>query len=150
MPQIIFKFRLTNKLQEGCFSWIFFILCSLQLSDEGGGIPRSQIDKLFNYMYTTAPHPPKPGTTTIPPLVRQSSKTIQPIPKLPLRLLTQLPTTQTHASSASDRSYISTTDRSYTSCAMLGQIDNDVSHFDRDTDSPYKDLSQSDVSSLVS
>ncbi len=41
---------------------------TIKLSDEGGGIPRSQIDKLFNYMYSTAPHPPKPGTTTIPPL----------------------------------------------------------------------------------
>lgn len=41
---------------------------TIRMSDEGGGIPRSQIDQLFNYMYTTAPTPPKPGVSTIPPL----------------------------------------------------------------------------------
>ena len=30
----------------------------MQLSDEGGGIARSQLDTLFNYMYSTAPRPP--------------------------------------------------------------------------------------------
>ncbi|PIK49996.1 putative pyruvate dehydrogenase (acetyl-transferring) kinase isozyme 2, mitochondrial [Apostichopus japonicus] len=28
---------------------------TIRMSDEGGGIPRTQIDQLFNYMYTTAP-----------------------------------------------------------------------------------------------
>ncbi|XP_038076076.1 pyruvate dehydrogenase (acetyl-transferring) kinase isozyme 2, mitochondrial-like [Patiria miniata] len=41
---------------------------TIKLSDQGGGIPKTQIEKLFNYMYSTAPLPPKPGTTTIPPL----------------------------------------------------------------------------------
>ncbi|XP_072019788.1 LOW QUALITY PROTEIN: pyruvate dehydrogenase (acetyl-transferring) kinase isozyme 2, mitochondrial-like [Amphiura filiformis] len=41
---------------------------TIKVSDRGGGIPRSKIHKLFNYMYSTAPNPPKPGSTTIPPL----------------------------------------------------------------------------------
>uniref|UniRef100_U5EZ53 Protein-serine/threonine kinase n=1 Tax=Corethrella appendiculata TaxID=1370023 RepID=U5EZ53_9DIPT len=31
----------------------------VKLSDRGGGIPRSQVDQLFKYMYSTAPQPPK-------------------------------------------------------------------------------------------
>lgn len=38
----------------------------LQMSDRGGGIPRSQTDLLFNYMYSTAPQPPKSDTDTVP------------------------------------------------------------------------------------
>ncbi|PSN53030.1 [Pyruvate dehydrogenase (acetyl-transferring)] kinase [Blattella germanica] len=38
----------------------------LQMSDRGGGIPRSQTDQLFNYMYSTAPQPPKSDTHTVP------------------------------------------------------------------------------------
>ena len=30
----------------------------VKLSDRGGGIPRSQVDQLFKYMYSTAPQPP--------------------------------------------------------------------------------------------
>ncbi|XP_041458551.1 pyruvate dehydrogenase (acetyl-transferring) kinase isozyme 2, mitochondrial-like [Lytechinus variegatus] len=41
---------------------------TIKVSDEGGGIPKSEIDLLFNYMYSTAPTPPKPGVSTIPPL----------------------------------------------------------------------------------
>ncbi|XP_072174005.1 pyruvate dehydrogenase (acetyl-transferring) kinase isozyme 2, mitochondrial-like [Diadema setosum] len=41
---------------------------TIKVTDEGGGIPKSEIDKLFNYMYSTAPTPPKPGVSTIPPL----------------------------------------------------------------------------------
>ncbi|XP_033126209.1 pyruvate dehydrogenase (acetyl-transferring) kinase isozyme 2, mitochondrial-like [Anneissia japonica] len=41
---------------------------TIKVSDQGGGIPRSVTDVMFNYLYTTAPSPPKPGTTTIPPL----------------------------------------------------------------------------------
>ena len=37
-----------------------------QVSDRGGGIPRSQTDQLFNYMYSTAPQPPKSDTHTVP------------------------------------------------------------------------------------
>lgn len=31
----------------------------VKVSDRGGGIPRSQADQLFKYMYSTAPQPPK-------------------------------------------------------------------------------------------
>lgn len=41
---------------------------TIKVSDQGGGIPRNKIGRLFNYMYSTAPNPPKPGSTTIPPL----------------------------------------------------------------------------------
>ncbi|XP_046404546.1 pyruvate dehydrogenase (acetyl-transferring) kinase, mitochondrial isoform X1 [Ischnura elegans] len=39
---------------------------SLKVSDLGGGIPRSEIDLLFNYMYSTAPQPSKSGSHTVP------------------------------------------------------------------------------------
>ncbi|XP_018006464.1 pyruvate dehydrogenase (acetyl-transferring) kinase, mitochondrial [Hyalella azteca] len=43
-------------------------LC-IKLSDQGGGIPRSQMDLLFNYMYSTAPQVPHAtGGTHTPPL----------------------------------------------------------------------------------
>lgn len=38
----------------------------VKVSDRGGGIPRSQTDQLFNYMYSTAPQPPKSDTHTVP------------------------------------------------------------------------------------
>nr|XP_002738854.1 PREDICTED: Pyruvate dehydrogenase (acetyl-transferring) kinase isozyme 2, mitochondrial-like [Saccoglossus kowalevskii] len=41
---------------------------TIKVTDSGGGIPRHQIDLLFNYMYSTAPVPPKPGSTTTAPL----------------------------------------------------------------------------------
>lgn len=31
----------------------------VKMSDRGGGIPRSHVDQLFKYMYSTAPQPPK-------------------------------------------------------------------------------------------
>ncbi|XP_053636878.1 pyruvate dehydrogenase (acetyl-transferring) kinase, mitochondrial isoform X2 [Cherax quadricarinatus] len=40
---------------------------TIKLSDQGGGIPRSQMDLLFNYMYSTAPQPAVSGLD-IPPL----------------------------------------------------------------------------------
>lgn len=40
---------------------------TIKLSDQGGGIPRSQMDLLFNYMYSTAPQPAASGLDT-PPL----------------------------------------------------------------------------------
>lgn len=39
---------------------------SLKISDLGGGIPRSQVDHLFKYMYTTAPKPSKSDVHTVP------------------------------------------------------------------------------------
>ena len=38
----------------------------LQVSDQGGGIPRSHTDLLFNYMFSTAPQPPKSDTHSAP------------------------------------------------------------------------------------
>lgn len=39
---------------------------SVKISDLGGGIPRSQADQLFKYMYSTAPQPPKSDAHTVP------------------------------------------------------------------------------------
>lgn len=38
----------------------------VKISDRGGGIPRSQVDQLFKYMYSTAPHPSKNDIHTVP------------------------------------------------------------------------------------
>ena len=38
----------------------------LKMSDRGGGIPRSQMDYLFKYMYSTAPQPSKSDAHTVP------------------------------------------------------------------------------------
>lgn len=38
----------------------------VKISDLGGGIPRSQADQLFKYMYSTAPQPPKSDAHTVP------------------------------------------------------------------------------------
>lgn len=39
---------------------------SVKISDIGGGIPRSQSDQLFKYMYSTAPQPSKSDMHTVP------------------------------------------------------------------------------------
>lgn len=41
-------------------------LCYLQISDKGGGIPRSLRDMLFHYMYSTAPKPSASGLNSAP------------------------------------------------------------------------------------
>lgn len=38
----------------------------VKVSDRGGGIPRSQADQLFKYMYSTAPQPSKTDMHTVP------------------------------------------------------------------------------------
>ncbi|XP_018802190.1 PREDICTED: pyruvate dehydrogenase (acetyl-transferring) kinase, mitochondrial [Bactrocera latifrons] len=38
----------------------------VKISDQGGGIPRSQTDQLFKYMYSTAPQPSKSDLHTVP------------------------------------------------------------------------------------
>lgn len=38
----------------------------IKISDRGGGIPRSQADQLFKYMYSTAPQPSKSDMHTVP------------------------------------------------------------------------------------
>ncbi|XP_077299214.1 pyruvate dehydrogenase kinase isoform X3 [Arctopsyche grandis] len=38
----------------------------VKMSDRGGGIPRSVVDQLFKYMYSTAPQPSKSDAHTVP------------------------------------------------------------------------------------
>lgn len=38
----------------------------LQVSDQGGGIPRSLSERMFHYMYSTAPQPSKSDAHTVP------------------------------------------------------------------------------------
>lgn len=38
----------------------------VKMSDRGGGIPRSQVDQLFKYLYSTAPQPSKSEMHTVP------------------------------------------------------------------------------------
>lgn len=54
--------------QPGSTNAIFIstIRFLLQMSDRGGGIPRSQTDHLFKYMYSTAPQPSKSDAHTVP------------------------------------------------------------------------------------
>lgn len=42
----------------------------IKISDRGGGIPRSQTNMLFNYMYSTAPRPTMQSGSTSAPLVK--------------------------------------------------------------------------------
>lgn len=44
-------------------------LSDWQISDRGGGITRSTLNLLFNYMYSTAPRPPSPDAASMTPLV---------------------------------------------------------------------------------
>lgn len=46
-------------------NWLLFF-SGFQISDQGGGIPRSQTDQLFKYMYSTAPQPSKSDLHTVP------------------------------------------------------------------------------------
>lgn len=39
---------------------------TIKVCDRGGGIPRAQTDLLFQYMYSTAPQPPKSSTDSAP------------------------------------------------------------------------------------
>jgi len=41
---------------------------TIKISDQGGGVPRSDADKLFHYMYSTAPKPPSPDAILTTPL----------------------------------------------------------------------------------
>lgn len=41
---------------------------TIKIHDEGGGISRSQLPLLFNYMYSTAPRPPSPAAASSTPL----------------------------------------------------------------------------------
>lgn len=43
-----------------------YFICFIKISDRGGGIPRSQTDHLFKYMYSTAPQPSKSDAHTVP------------------------------------------------------------------------------------
>jgi len=70
--------------------WMFSVLsyclihdnmCVLKLSDEGGGVARNDIDRLFQYMYSTAPKPPLPDDINTAPLV---CRLISVLPGLPV------------------------------------------------------------------
>lgn len=41
---------------------------TIKISDRGGGIARSTLSLLFNYMYSTAPRPPSPDAASMTPL----------------------------------------------------------------------------------
>lgn len=43
-----------------------YVLLSRQVSDQGGGIPRSLSERMFHYMYSTAPQPSKSDAHTVP------------------------------------------------------------------------------------
>lgn len=51
------------------YLWVFcsiFPMFRLQISDRGGGVPLRKIDRLFNYMYSTAPTPSlEPGAVPL-------------------------------------------------------------------------------------
>lgn len=50
------------------YRWTVFKkpFCTLQISDLGGGVPLRKIDRLFNYMYSTAPRPSLEPTRAAP------------------------------------------------------------------------------------
>lgn len=43
-------------------------ICYFQVSDQGGGIAKSDMNQLFEYMYSTAPRPPSPQAASLTPL----------------------------------------------------------------------------------
>lgn len=52
-----------------CFAKPPIVISSIsifQISDRGGGIPRSLTDRLFTYMYSTAPKPAASDINTVP------------------------------------------------------------------------------------
>lgn len=62
-------------LQRSCL----FCLPLPQISDRGGGVPLRKIDRLFNYMYSTAPTPSlEPGAVPLvnTPRIIQSHLTV--------------------------------------------------------------------------
>lgn len=62
-------------LQHSCL----FCLPLPQISDRGGGVPLRKIDRLFNYMYSTAPTPSlEPGAVPLvnTPRIIQSHTTV--------------------------------------------------------------------------
>lgn len=57
------KVHVSIELLKRHFSANRCSLCYLQISDKGGGIPRSLRDMLFHYMYSTAPKPSASGNS---------------------------------------------------------------------------------------
>lgn len=45
---------------------VMVIIYFQQVSDQGGGIPRSLSERMFHYMYSTAPQPSKSDAHTVP------------------------------------------------------------------------------------
>lgn len=77
--------------------WVFFFFSPtffLQISDRGGGVPLRKIDRLFNYMYSTAPTPSlEPGAV---PLVHPFIKSNLIIIDLVDHCLSYMTHTHTH------------------------------------------------------
>lgn len=48
-----------------------FSLLTLQMSDRGGGVPLRKIERLFSYMYSTAPSPVHGDNSRNAPLVSE-------------------------------------------------------------------------------
>lgn len=51
------------------FIHLMFMCLSSKISDKGGGVPLRKIDRLFNYMYSTAPTPRLDSSQAAVPLV---------------------------------------------------------------------------------
>lgn len=64
-----------NDIIDDHFPPIKVLICKgqedvlIRISDRGGGIPRSQTNMLFNYMFSTAPRPNMQSGSTSAPLV---------------------------------------------------------------------------------
>lgn len=68
-PRLVLKYLVTSDL---FVSGPHHLQLCLQISDKGGGVPLRKIDRLFNYMYSTAPTPSlEPGAV---PLVHPFTK----------------------------------------------------------------------------
>lgn len=52
-------------------TFFFFFLLILQMSDRGGGVPLRKIERLFSYMYSTAPSPVHGDNSRNAPLVSE-------------------------------------------------------------------------------
>lgn len=62
-----------NKKPRLCIFTSFFFFCP-QMSDRGGGVPFRKTERLFSYMYSTAPRPSY-GEKHRAPLVQNCTET---------------------------------------------------------------------------
>jgi hypothetical protein len=85
-----FCFNVFQSRGDDGFVFIF------QISDEGGGICRSEMDKLFNYMYSTAPRPPPPDVAQTTPLVCSMLQSLQAVNTFDLQCSAKLAVVRNH------------------------------------------------------